>query len=159
MIASISRKSARTCHRVLSINDFEKNQRAPKSKMRSRRSSCKNCRKSKKGVSSKARKEFEEKHPRPPIGDTFECPLCNRMFTVYEKSINLDHDSTTGEIRGWICADCNTGMGKLQDSVPVLAKAILLANSLFEINRFVTYRKHSISFSLKNYFIALYLVT
>lgn len=118
-------KECRGCHSVLNISKFEKNQRAPSSGIRSRRSECKECRKNRKSIPPKARREYEKKSPKPQIGDTFECPLCERMFTVNKTNVNLDHDSTTGEIRGYICADCNTGMGKMRDDISVLARAIL----------------------------------
>lgn len=118
------KKECRGCHRELSIHEFEKNQRSPNG-VRSRRSECRDCRKGKKGARATDKKAFEKNNPKPPIGDTFQCPICVRMFTVNKTNVNLDHDNTTGEIRGWICADCNTGMGKMRDDISVFARAIL----------------------------------
>lgn len=40
------------------------------------------------------------------------CPLC------------IDHCHTTGKIRGLLCHDCNTGIGKLKDNIVLLESAI-----------------------------------
>ena len=117
-------KECRGCHEVKSIHDFEINQRTISGEM-AHRSECKACRKASR-VPMKGRAAYKKKHPPPEIGDTFECPVCERMFTVNEKNVNLDHDSReTGLPRGYICADCNTGMGKMRDDVSVLSRAIL----------------------------------
>lgn len=36
----------------------------------------------------------------------------------------MDHDHTTGKIRGLLCFGCNTGLGKFKDSIVILNKAI-----------------------------------
>lgn len=120
-------KECRGCHSVLSIFEFEKNQRTP-SGARNRRAECKECRKKREGKkpTKKQLEEYYRAKPKPPLGDTFECPICLRMFTVTNnQSINLDHDHETGEIRGWICGSCNTAVGKLEDDISILARAII----------------------------------
>ncbi len=118
-------KECKKCHEVKSIYEFEKNQRTVKG-VRSRRSECIPCRKGKKAIPAKARREFEKNNPRTAMGDTFQCPICEKMFTVANKNdVNLDHDNETGEIRGWVCGSCNTSMGRLNDDVSTLARAIL----------------------------------
>jgi hypothetical protein len=37
----------------------------------------------------------------------------------------LDHDHTTNKLRGWLCDPCNTGIGKLGDTIDGLEKAII----------------------------------
>lgn len=37
----------------------------------------------------------------------------------------VDHNHTTGEVRGLLCNDCNTGIGLLKDNPEVLLKAAL----------------------------------
>ena len=119
-------KECKTCLTVKTIFDFEKNQRTPLGAV-SRRSDCKACRKgTKKAVPAKVRREFEAANPRPAMGDTFQCPICQKLFTISSpQSVNLDHDNQTGEVRGWICGDCNTSMGRLGDDISTLARAIL----------------------------------
>jgi hypothetical protein len=36
----------------------------------------------------------------------------------------LDHNHETGKFRGWLCDNCNTGIGKLGDTVEGLERAI-----------------------------------
>jgi len=36
----------------------------------------------------------------------------------------IDHDHTTGKVRGILCGECNTGIGKLGDSIESLKKAL-----------------------------------
>jgi len=127
-----STKECRTCHSVLSIFEFQKNQRTPKGVV-NRRADCKECRKKREGKkpTAKEKKIFLLENPQPEIGDIFQCPICTRMFTIANKqSVNLDHDHETGEIRGWICGSCNTAVGKLEDDISILARAIIWIKSV-----------------------------
>ena len=45
----------------------------------------------------------------PPSGTPCKC--CNRLSKLF-----CDHDHTTKQFRGWICKNCNAGMGLLGDS-------------------------------------------
>lgn len=49
-----------------------------------------------------------------------QCALCERKF----QRLAIDHDHQTGKIRGLLCIACNTGIGKLGDTIPALEKAI-----------------------------------
>ena len=40
------------------------------------------------------------------------------------KKFNLDHDHSTGKIRGVLCRRCNTSLGQFEDSVSLMKKAI-----------------------------------
>ena len=118
-------RECRKCLEVKSIFEFQYNQ-TKKSGAKQRRSECNDCRKGRKTISAKGRKEFEAEHPRPVVGDTFQCPICQKIFTIRSvRDINLDHDSTNGDIRGWICGSCNTSIGRLGDDISTLARAIL----------------------------------
>lgn len=44
------------------------------------------------------------------------------------KRLALDHDHKTGELRGFLCGRCNTGIGQFKDSVELLEGAILYLN-------------------------------
>lgn len=56
------------------------------------------------------------------------CAICKQPETHKRngkiKALAVDHHHGTGKIRGLLCADCNTGIGKLKDSVNVLQSAI-----------------------------------
>ena len=36
----------------------------------------------------------------------------------------LDHDHVSGEFRGWLCKQCNTGLGNLGDDLDSLLRAV-----------------------------------
>lgn len=48
------------------------------------------------------------------------CDICG----VKEDSLHFDHDHTTLKFRGWLCRECNTGLGKLGDTVESLERAL-----------------------------------
>lgn len=41
------------------------------------------------------------------------CHICNAAEASLPKRLCLDHDHATGAFRGWLCWDCNVGLGKL----------------------------------------------
>jgi Recombination endonuclease VII len=56
------------------------------------------------------------------------CAVCGQKETHRYKSgklkdLSVDHDHTTGAIRGLLCFNCNQGIGRLQDSPALLRKA------------------------------------
>ncbi len=117
-------KICRTCQQRKSIFEFEKNQRTIRGKV-SRRGECKECRKWRKPIPIKIRIEYEKTHPRPPIGKPFHCPVCDRtIIRQYKNDVVLDHNSETGEIRGWVCRQCNSSMGMMNEKVSILKRAI-----------------------------------
>ena len=53
---------------------------------------------------------------------------CQRCHKKIEK-LQLDHIHGSTAFRGWLCIDCNSGMGKLGDDLPgVLQAAVYLEN-------------------------------
>ena len=117
-------KKCRRCSKKKSIFDFEKNQKSIAGRV-SRRGECKECRKSKKPIPAKQKKEYEQKNPPPEIGGIFICPICDTIFErQFTNDVVLDHNHDTGEIRGYICRMCNNGMGMMEDSPTILQRAI-----------------------------------
>ena len=39
-----------------------------------------------------------------------KCPVCSRHKDEFSKYMPVDHDHTTGEIRGIVCSDCNVSV-------------------------------------------------
>lgn len=52
------------------------------------------------------------------------CENCGRHEKEFAKRLHLDHCHKTGKFRGWLCSECNTGLGKLGDDIGSLRKAI-----------------------------------
>ena len=76
------------------------------------RSECKDCEK-------KASRQLSLAKKQAPPKPTF-CDCCNQPTT----HLVLDHDHTTGLFRGWLCRNCNQGIGKLGDNIEGLMNAI-----------------------------------
>lgn len=53
-----------------------------------------------------------------------QCRICNKSEKENKKRLAVDHNHTTGEIRGLLCSSCNQGLGKFYDSVQLLNNAI-----------------------------------
>ncbi|WP_324605595.1 endonuclease VII domain-containing protein [Streptomyces niger] len=47
------------------------------------------------------------------------CPIC-----LVPVPVHVDHDHKTGKVRGVLCFNCNSGLGKFQDDPDVLRRAI-----------------------------------
>ena len=81
-----------------------------------RKHTCNTCRNHQSQV--RARLHRENRKP-----DHLRCPICHKHVSG-SKNIVLDHDHDTDEFRGWICNDCNNGLGKFNDNVDMLKRAI-----------------------------------
>ena len=53
------------------------------------------------------------------------CAICSTPAPARLASMHLDHDHATGQIRGFLCIDCNHGLGKLRDSADLLLRALV----------------------------------
>jgi hypothetical protein len=52
------------------------------------------------------------------------CAICSAPQTSFARRPHVDHDHKTGFIRGLLCPRCNTALGKLDDDVQILRRAI-----------------------------------
>ena len=58
--------------------------------------------------------------PTRPMPDCCEC--CGKPWV--DRVLHIDHCHNTGIFRGWLCVNCNMGIGQLNDSIGGLARAI-----------------------------------
>ena len=54
----------------------------------------------------------------------YKCAICGIHEENVTKSLAIDHDHTTGLVRGYLCNNCNRGIGLLKDDPNVLRNAI-----------------------------------
>ena len=79
---------------------------------------CVECQKIKSRERSAIRKKFKDVKP-PEFGELCEC--CCKPVT---RNWQLDHCHDTGDFRGWLCKQCNTGLGNLGDNLQSLQLAV-----------------------------------
>lgn len=52
------------------------------------------------------------------------CAICGTDDTGKRKAFAVDHCHETGNVRGLLCSNCNTGIGNLRDDIGLLERAI-----------------------------------
>lgn len=52
-----------------------------------------------------------------------KCAICDKP-PKDGKRLFIDHNHLTGDVRGLLCVECNTGLGMFGDRLEVLQKAI-----------------------------------
>ena len=52
------------------------------------------------------------------------CAICGTNDTGKRKAFAVDHCHETGNVRGLLCSNCNTGIGNLRDDIGLLERAI-----------------------------------
>ena len=72
---------------------------------------------SKKGIQNF--KRIKKGYKRPVFG--MPCDCCGKPV---HKNWQFDHCHKKKQFRGWLCKDCNVGMGKLGDSEDTILKAL-----------------------------------
>lgn len=120
---SFPKKICNICHKLLRTTKFAKNQNA-KDNRSVRRPSCQECRKHLEGVNvTPTEKNKWQKNK--PTNEPFECPICaKRTIAGVTSKVVLDHNHRTGEVRGWVCDSCNTGIGRFKDDIELIKRAI-----------------------------------
>ncbi len=52
------------------------------------------------------------------------CDICGLHQTELKRILDVDHDHLTQEVRGLLCNNCNTSIGRFNDNIELLEKAI-----------------------------------
>ena len=55
------------------------------------------------------------------IEQAYQCKICG---SGVGPSSPVDHNHTTGKVRGILCDRCNRGLGLMEDSIPILESAL-----------------------------------
>lgn len=86
---------------------------------------CKSCQRKHSQTVSRLRKEIPE-----PDAD-YACPICLQTLQEIAKHGQaklqkwvLDHCHETDTFRGWICFNCNSGLGSFSDDVEIAQRAV-----------------------------------
>ena len=53
----------------------------------------------------------------------FSCAICGWKCLPKHRSLNVDHNHKTGQVRGLLCWPCNVGLGKFKDNPQSLRSA------------------------------------
>lgn len=62
-----------------------------------------------------------------------KCAICERHQSVFKRALAVDHNHTTGTIRGLLCHSCNIALGCVRDDIDVLNRMIVYLSSSEEI--------------------------
>lgn len=52
------------------------------------------------------------------------CHICNKHISEFKQGFSLDHNHSSGEVRGLLCRYCNLGLGNFKDNKDSLKRAI-----------------------------------
>ena len=65
----------------------------------------------------------------------YSCAVCSKSQEELGKRLTVDHDHDTGNVRGLLCNNCNSGIGRLGDTTDGLLMALsYLKNCYGEAN-------------------------
>jgi hypothetical protein len=51
------------------------------------------------------------------------CAICGKSASEYKRKLHIDHNHSTGQIRGLLCVRCNYGIGCFKETPSFLDKA------------------------------------
>ena len=101
------------------------------SSQKSLRTECKKCR----GEKWKTTKRLRLKNTKPD-SLKYKCPCCNKTEKELRKHGRwkdrpvwaLDHNHLTNEFRGWICNNCNVGIGFFYEDINIIKNVFMYLN-------------------------------
>lgn len=56
------------------------------------------------------------------------CAICGKHYSLFNTRLHVDHNHSTGKIRGLLCLNCNHLIGKAHESTEILNSAIQYLN-------------------------------
>ena len=62
-------------------------------------------------------------YPEPTRLESKTCEMCG--CPPGKRRLCLDHCHVTNSFRGWLCADCNIGLGRLGDSIDIAIERLM----------------------------------
>ncbi len=65
-----------------------------------------------------------EQHERLIKEQLGRCAICKVAFSETKKGACVDHNHSTGKVRGLLCMQCNFGLGHFRDSKELLQAAV-----------------------------------
>lgn len=74
--------------------------------------------------SDRDRKALSERY----VCNQTHCDCCGKE----SKKLHLDHDHYTAKFRGWLCIQCNQGIGKLGDNIEGVTNALNFLKKHYE---------------------------
>ena len=104
-------RECKKCGKTKKLEDFPINNTLASGILR--KHTCNRCR----GHQSKVRAKLHKENKRPKL---IVCPICDKET----HKVVLDHNHLTDKFRGWLCNDCNNALGKFNDDIVFLKKAI-----------------------------------
>jgi len=125
-----SHKVCDRCFKRLETDFSFSNNRIKKDNVITKRPSCKSCRKLKDGIAiSKSDRDIWNLK-KPKDYEPFNCPICHKTTIAGVSKIVLDHCHHTGNVRGYLCESCNTGIGRFDDDIEIIDRAINWLNTI-----------------------------
>jgi len=58
------------------------------------------------------------------LSQNSKCAICGKELTIQKGGYVVDHDHTTGKVRGILCPQCNFLLGNAQDNLDIMKGAI-----------------------------------
>jgi hypothetical protein len=73
------------------------------------------------------------------IAQKYKCAICTRdLKTIHSRHCHLDHCHTKRQVRGWLCNDCNRGLGGFKDDPKRLRAAIKYLSKAHVLHLMIT---------------------
>lgn len=64
------------------------------------------------------------------------CRICEQPFkNLFDRTLNIDHDHNTNQVRGLLCSDCNTSLGKFGDNLEGVMRVVRYLGGKDEVSK------------------------